>query len=120
MSKTVVQSPGSRTPSDAHAMAARSSKPFTPTLEALLRERDWSVRRLSRETKEVAPPGIAHVTLRSMMVGDMAVSMRAMEAIAKACLVSPEHFAEYRLEAKREALNWRKRSLRSALRELGE
>jgi hypothetical protein len=43
-----------------------------------------------------------------------------MAAIAEALNVEPEVFAEYRLQARRHALDWRAVGLKNALRALGE
>jgi transcriptional regulator with XRE-family HTH domain len=94
-----------------------NTDPFTETFAGLMEERGWSLRELSRRMEKDGD-GLHHVTLSLMMRGEMPPSKRAMELISKAMRISPETFAEYRLETKREALDWRRRGLVKALREL--
>lgn len=95
-----------------------NNRPFAETLDRLLEERSWSQRELSKRLTKEFPPGIHHVTISSMYRGTMHPSMRAMELIAKTMRVDPAEFAEYRLEARRDQLNWRKHGLRKALKAL--
>lgn len=97
-----------------------NNRPFAETLQALLDERDWSQRELSRrlEAELGREDKIASSTIRLYFTGDMHPTRSAMERIAKVLRVSPNHFAEYRLEVVRDALNWRLVGTRKAVRSL--
>lgn len=91
-----------------------SSKPFSEAAAGLLEQRGMSGRRLAAET------GLSQTAIALMLRGELAPSLQAMEAVAKALDVEPTWFAEYRLDARREQLNWRTRGLKRALTALGE
>lgn len=96
-----------------------TSKPFAEALSDLLQERELSLRQLEKLTAE-HDDRVSNVMLSYLTRGDMEPSRRAMEAVAKALLIDPEFFAEFRLEKKRDELNWRHVGLKAALKALGE
>ena len=78
-----------------------SAQPFMRALARVLRDSDhqsvdeegninWST--FARDL-----PTIHYETLRKIRVGERALDMAAIEEIAKAAGVPPEHFAEYRM-----------------------
>lgn len=97
-------------------------KPFIETFEKLLREREWSLRELSRriEKDQGEGRGLHHVSISLLARGVNPPSSRAMEKIAKAMRIDPRTFPEYRLDLKRAELDWRKRGLTRALKALDE
>lgn len=97
----------------------KTSEPFAKALSDLLAEREWSARRLEKETERVGNR-VSNPMISYLLRGEIEPSYRAMEAIAQALLVDPMTFAEFRLEAKRAELNWRHVGLASALKALGE
>jgi transcriptional regulator with XRE-family HTH domain len=58
-----------------------------------------SYRGLADAIRKFDEKGITHAHLNMLANGHDKPSMRAMELIARACSVSPEYFAEYRLSA---------------------
>lgn len=96
----------------------KTEEPFPTALAALLSERDWSGRQLSRATKEGGQSGLSHPTVAMLLRGDLEPSVNAMTIIAKALRIKPEFFAEFRLEAARTRLNWRAVGVPAALKEL--
>lgn len=97
----------------------KTQVPFAQALDELLTERELSQRQLSKMTAE-HDDSVSNVMISYLRRGDMEPSKRAMEAIAKALLLDPSYFAEWRLEAKRAELNWRHVGLKAALKALGE
>lgn len=95
-----------------------STEAFPETLKALLDERSWSLRRLSRETRKNGAKGISGAAVAMMARGDLPPTREAMEIIAAALMVKPETFAEYRLERVRDGLNWRLHGTKKALARL--
>ena len=122
-----------------------TDKPFDLALSELLEERELSIRGLAKRTRERHPApegewsrlaavrlneqrdkqGLGHPYIAIMVRGDQPPSSRAIEIVADALLVEPEHFPEYRLDVAKERLEWRAldrdarhRRLRLALRTL--
>jgi transcriptional regulator with XRE-family HTH domain len=56
-------------------------------------------RALAQATREQDARGLTHAHINMLVNGREKPSLRAMELIARACEVEPEHFAEYRLAA---------------------
>jgi transcriptional regulator with XRE-family HTH domain len=100
-------------------MAMRTSKPFPDAVQALLAERDWSLRELSRRTKGESDWGSLS-TMHLILKGDLRPTPEAIEKIASALRVPPEHFAEYRLAQGRRQLDPEAVGLKKALSNLGE
>jgi transcriptional regulator with XRE-family HTH domain len=80
-------------------MTRTSSKPFGVALRALMDARGMTYRELAEETRLVDGKGVTHAYINMLAKGRDKPSVRAMELIAEACGVKPEHFAEYRLNA---------------------
>jgi transcriptional regulator with XRE-family HTH domain len=78
-------------------MSSTSTSPFGDALRALMDERGLSYRGLAEEIRRIDGRGITHAHLNMLANGHDKPSMRAMELIARACSISPEYFAEYRL-----------------------
>jgi len=95
-----------------------SKKPFPQAVQELLDEHEISQRELVRRTRTRGwgSPG----TISFLMRDEMPPSIRAMEAIARALQVPPEHFAEYRLAIARRQLDPNVVGVKRALRNLGE
>jgi transcriptional regulator with XRE-family HTH domain len=74
-----------------------STKPFGEALRALMDERGLSYRGLAEAIRRFDPQGITHAHINMLANGHDKPSLRAMELIARACSVSPDYFAEYRL-----------------------
>ena len=81
------------------SMRAVSDKPFGEALRILMSERDLTYRSLAEATRSLDGKGMTHAHLNMLANGHDKPSIRAMELIARACDVKPEHFAEYRLAA---------------------
>ncbi len=81
------------------AIERSSDKPFGEALRALMDERGFSYRSLAEATRQIDGRGMTHAHINMLARGHDKPSMRAMELIAQACAVAPEHFAEYRLAA---------------------
>lgn len=122
----------------------KTNKPFEDRIQEILEERGLSVRELCRRMQESYPiplgewsdlagyppdenPMPSHTTVNRIVTGESPVTPRMIERIAYTLgpEVSPEHFAEYRLDLARERLEWRdpdpetrRRRLALALREL--
>lgn len=95
-----------------------SVEPFTPTLERLLEERDWSVRYLAHEMQRTSGWGTQQ-GVWAYMRGHTPPTIAGMEAISTALHIDPRHFAEYRLLRAMHELDWRKVGLTRALATLG-
>jgi transcriptional regulator with XRE-family HTH domain len=80
-------------------MSATSNKPFGEALRALMSARGLTYRGLAEATRQLDGKGITHAHINMLANGHDKPSMRAMELIARACDVEPNHFAEYRLAA---------------------
>src|SRR5438128_614924 len=78
-------------------MGAVSVKPFGDALRILMSERELTYRSLAEATRSLDGKGMPHAHLNMLANGHDKPSTRAMELIARACDVKPEHFAEYRL-----------------------
>jgi len=78
-------------------MARPSTEPFGDTLRTLMQARGLSYRGLAEATRGLDGRGMTHAHINMLANGHDRPSMRAMELIAAACDVVPEHFAEYRL-----------------------
>jgi transcriptional regulator with XRE-family HTH domain len=76
-----------------------STEPFGQALRALMNDRGLSYRGLADAIGMFDQQGITHAHLNMLANGHDKPSMRAMELIARACKVSPDYFAEYRLAA---------------------
>jgi transcriptional regulator with XRE-family HTH domain len=74
-----------------------SDKEFGKALRGLMGERGVSYRGLANAIGRIDDKGITHAHLNMLANGHDKPSLRAMELIARACSVSPEYFAEYRL-----------------------
>jgi transcriptional regulator with XRE-family HTH domain len=74
-----------------------STKPFGEALRALMDARGLSYRGLAEAIRQTDEQGITHAHLNMLANGHDKPSLRAMELVALACSVPPEHFAEYRL-----------------------
>ena len=74
-----------------------SNEEFGKALRALMDERGVSYRGLADAIGRIDEKGITHAHLNMLANGHDKPSLRAMELIARACSVSPEYFAEYRL-----------------------
>jgi transcriptional regulator with XRE-family HTH domain len=84
-------------------MRAESDKAFGTALRWLMRERGMTFRGLAEATRALNGKGMTHAHLNMLATGREKPSRRAMELIARACEVTPQYFAEYRLaEAMRE------------------
>lgn len=62
-----------------------------------MNERGFSYRGLADAIREVDGKGITHAHLNMLANGHDKPSMRVMELIARACSITPDYFAEYRL-----------------------
>src|SRR3984957_21288933 len=80
-------------------MSPTSNKPFGEALRALMSARGLTYRGLGEGTRQLDGKGITHAHINMLANGHDKPSMRAMELIARACGVEPNHFAEYRLGA---------------------
>ena len=78
-------------------MSRTNTKPFGEALRALMESRGLTYRGLAEEIRELDGKGITHAHLNMLANGHDKPSMRVMELIARACSISPEYFAEYRL-----------------------
>jgi transcriptional regulator with XRE-family HTH domain len=78
-------------------MSQQSTKSFGKTLRELMRERDLSYRELALITRRLDGRGMRHAYINMLANDREKPSIRAMELLAQACEVEPEHFAEYRL-----------------------
>jgi len=78
-------------------MTTYSTQPFGGALRTLMEARRLSYRGLAEAIREIDRQGITHAHLNMLANGHDKPSMRVMELIARACDVSPNYFAEYRL-----------------------
>jgi transcriptional regulator with XRE-family HTH domain len=78
-------------------MSPESSQPFGEALRALMNARGLTYRGLAQAIREIDDKGLTHAHINMLANGHDKPSLRAMELIAQACGVKPEHFAEYRL-----------------------
>jgi transcriptional regulator with XRE-family HTH domain len=78
-------------------MSPTTTKPFGEALRALMEERGLTYRGLAEEIRELDGKGITHAHLNMLANGHDKPSMRVMDLIARACSISPDYFAEYRL-----------------------
>ena len=78
-------------------MSRTNIKPFGEALRELMESRGLTYRGLAEEIRELDGKGITHAHLNMLANGHDKPSMRVMELIARACSISPEYFAEYRL-----------------------
>jgi transcriptional regulator with XRE-family HTH domain len=62
-----------------------------------MQAREMTYRALAHATRELDGRGLTHAHLNMLVNGRDKPSLRAMELIARACDVEPQHFAEYRL-----------------------
>jgi transcriptional regulator with XRE-family HTH domain len=76
-----------------------SNEKFGKAMRALIEARGVSYRALAEAIRRIDDKGITHAHLNMLANGHDKPSLRAMELIARACSVSPEYFAEYRLAA---------------------
>ena len=74
-----------------------SKKHFGDALRDLMPPRGLTYRSLAAATRELDGKGLTHAHINMLANGHDKPSMRAMQLIASACSVAPEHFAEYRL-----------------------
>jgi transcriptional regulator with XRE-family HTH domain len=81
-------------------------------------ERGLSYRGLAEATRQVDGKGMTHAHINMLAKGHDKPSMRAMELIAAACGVAPDHFAEYRLAAAMRELDPTEVGLEQALENL--
>ena len=89
-------------------MSPTSNQPFGEALRALMSARGLTYRGLAETTRDLDGKGITHAHINMLANGHDKPSMRAMELIARACGVEPEHFAEYRLAAAMRDLDQRR------------
>jgi transcriptional regulator with XRE-family HTH domain len=74
-----------------------SNQPFGKALRALMEAQGLSYRGLADAIGQLDGKGITHAHLNMLANGHDKPSIRAMDLIARACSVSPDYFAEYRL-----------------------
>jgi transcriptional regulator with XRE-family HTH domain len=74
-----------------------SSNRFGDALRALMKSRGLTYRALAEATRDLDGRGLTHAHINMLANGRDKPSLRAMELIADACGVQPDHFAEYRL-----------------------
>jgi transcriptional regulator with XRE-family HTH domain len=74
-----------------------STEPFGKALRALMESRRLSYRGLADAIGRLDERGMTHAHLNMLANGHDKPSIRAIELIARACDVSPDYFAEYRL-----------------------
>jgi transcriptional regulator with XRE-family HTH domain len=74
-----------------------SNEPFGKALRVLMDERNLSYRGLADAIGRLDDRGMTHAHLNMLANGHDKPSIRAIDLIARACSVSPEYFAEYRL-----------------------
>lgn len=85
------------------ATRKKSSKPFSESVRELLDEAEISQRELIRRTRRHGWGSTG--TISFLMTDEMPPTQQAMEAIARALEVKPEHFAEWRLAEARRRLD---------------
>jgi transcriptional regulator with XRE-family HTH domain len=74
-----------------------SSEPFGQALRALMEDQGLSYRGLADSIGRFDDRGMTHAHLNMLANGHDKPSIRAIELISRACGVSPDYFAEYRL-----------------------
>ena len=74
-----------------------STEPFGKALRTLMEARELSYRGLADAIGRLDDRGMTHAHLNMLANGHDKPSLRAIELISRACQVSPEYFAEYRL-----------------------
>lgn len=105
--------PGTRT-----LMSRTSTKPFGETLRGLMDARGLTYRGLAAATQQLDGKGLTHAHINMLANRHDKPSMRAMELIAQACEVDPDHFAEYRLAVAMRELDPAEVGLEQALENL--
>jgi transcriptional regulator with XRE-family HTH domain len=100
------------------AMRRYSEKPFGDSLRELMGERDLTYRALADAIRAIDDRGMTHAHINMLANGHDKPSLRAMELIAKACGVEPDHFAEYRLARAMRELDPEQVGLQQALENL--
>jgi transcriptional regulator with XRE-family HTH domain len=100
------------------APPAPSDRPLASALAALMTERRLSYRALSQRTRSADPAGtgLTHGHLANLIAGRARPSRRALELIARALELEPDHFAEYRLAELRDQLDERRVGFDAAYR----
>lgn len=89
-----------------HAVPQYSTKPFAEALTELLREQAGDPRtRVSLRDFSERVDGWKYETLRKQIVADRKLQPEAIEAMAEALGVAPEHFLEYRQNKIQQAIN---------------
>jgi transcriptional regulator with XRE-family HTH domain len=99
-------------------MSRPSTEPFGDTLRRLMERRGLTYRALADATRRLDGKGMTHAHINMLANGHDRPSLRAMELIAEACEVTPEHFAEYRLAAAMRELDPAEVGLEQALANL--
>jgi transcriptional regulator with XRE-family HTH domain len=99
-------------------MSRPSTEPFGDTLRSLMERRGLTYRALAEATRGLDGKGMTHAHINMLANGHDRPSLRAMELIAEACGVAPEHFAEYRLAAAMRELDPAEVGLEQALANL--
>jgi transcriptional regulator with XRE-family HTH domain len=99
-------------------MSRPSTEPFGETLRRLMERRGLTYRALADATRSLDGKGMTHAHINMLANGHDRPSLRAMELIAEACDVQPEHFAEYRLAAAMRELDPTEVGLEQALANL--
>lgn len=80
-----------------------TTQPFPKALHELLAEQEISQRELIRRTQRHGWGSTGTIT--NILASDRSPSARAMEEIARALKIRPEHFPEYRLAKARTCLD---------------
>lgn len=83
-----------------------------------MERRGLTYRALAEATRSLDGKGMTHAHINMLANGHDRPSLRAMELIAEACEVPPEHFAEYRLAAAMRELDPAEVGLEQALANL--
>lgn len=97
----------------------QTQKPFPEALLAALEEQEISQRQLAKRTR--ANHGWGSIwTINQLALGQLKPTAHAIEEIATALQMRPEHFAEYRLAKARDKLDPEVVGLKRALTNLGE
>jgi len=99
-------------------MIPESNLPFGDALRELMGGRGLTYRSLAEATRAFDGRGLTHAHINMIANGHDRPSMRAMELIAAACGVEPDHFAEYRLAAAMRELDPAEVGLEQALQNL--
>jgi transcriptional regulator with XRE-family HTH domain len=99
-------------------MTTPSTEPFGDTLRSLMEQRGLTYRALAEATRRLDGKGMTHAHINMLANAHDRPSLRAMELIAAACDVAPEHFAEYRLAAAMRELDPAEVGLEQALANL--